>query len=195
MFCAHPYLLQEERDYSPRTEDFSKFQRLCEITEEIFSNSEKVIVFTSYNLMSDLITAHMHSQFGVFAHTIDGRTPVGDRQEIVDNFTAHDGPGVLSLNPRAAGTGLNITAANHVIHYNLEWNPAIEDQASARAYRRGQSKPVTVHRLFMADTVEEVIDDRLQRKRDIADTAVVGIAGDEGDAEDILRALQLTPVH
>ncbi len=75
------------------------------------------------------------------------------------------GAALLALNPRAAGVGLNITAATHVVHYNLEWNPAVEDQASARAYRKGQDRPVTIHRLYYANTVEEAMNDRLTRKR------------------------------
>jgi len=100
----------------------------------------------------------------------------------------------LVLNPKAAGTGLNITAANHVIHYNLEWNPAIEDQATARSHRRGQTRPVTVHRLFHPGTVEEVIDQRAQRKRAIASQAVVGTEGGDEDIADIARAMELSPV-
>ena len=98
------------------------------------------------------------------------------------------------LNPRAAGTGLNIVAANHVIHYNLEWNPAVEDQASARAHRRGQQRPVTVHRLFYASTVEEIIDQRVALKRGLAAAAVVGTAGAE-DLSDVAAALRLSPVR
>lgn len=100
----------------------------------------------------------------------------------------------MVLNPRAAGTGLNITAANHVIHYNLEWNPAVEDQASARAHRRGQERPVTVHRLLYADTVEEVIDQRLEVKRSLAGKAVIGVDGTEDSLSDIASALARSPV-
>ena len=97
------------------------------------------------------------------------------------------------LNPRAGGTGLNIAAANHVIQYNPEWNPAIEDQAAARAYRRGQERPVTVRRLIIANTVEEVMDERLQRKRDVADNAIIGVRGERDDYRDIMAALDPFP--
>jgi SNF2 family DNA or RNA helicase len=113
----------------------------------------------------------------------------------VDIFQNKSGSAVLILNPKAAGVGLNITAASHVIHYNLEWNPAVEDQATARAYRRGQTKPVTVHRLFHANTIEEVIDQRMARKRDIAGEAVIGVEGVEDDLADILRAIELSPLR
>jgi SNF2 family DNA or RNA helicase len=101
---------------------------------------------------------------------------------------------VLVLNPKAAGTGLNITAANHVIHFNLEWNPAVEDQASARSHRRGQARAVTVHRFFYVNTIEEIINDRMQRKRQLATTAVVGTDGQAQEMDDILRALRISPV-
>ena len=108
-------------------------------------------------------------------------------------FNEFDGPAMLVLNPKAAGAGLNITGANHVIHYNLEWNPALEDQASARAYRRGQQKTVFVYRLYYIDTVEQVVNERIERKRDISDVAIVGNDGVSQDRADIIRAMQLIP--
>ena len=104
-------------------------------------------------------------------------------------------PAALILNPRAAGTGLNITAANHVVHFNLEWNPAVEDQATARAHRRGQKQTVTVHRFFYVNTVEDVINDRMERKRQLATAAVVGTDGRDTDIQDILHALRMSPLN
>ncbi len=124
---------------------------------------------------------------------LDGRGPVDRRQPCVDSFSAHGGHGLLVLNPRAAGVGLNITAANHVIHYTPEWNPAVIDQATARAYRKRQQRPVTVHYLFFSDTVEEVIIDRLALKRGLAQGAVVGHDGSLG-AQDIAKALAASPL-
>lgn len=193
MYCTHPLLLQELDGYQPEPLNFSKYQRLIEILEEIFSQSDKVLVFTSYNRMNDILVQDIAKRFGVFTSGIDGRTEIPERQKIIDRFSAEYGPALLALNPKAAGVGLNITAANHVIHYNLEWNPATEDQASARAYRRGQERPVTIHRLFLAGTVEETINDRLERKREIADSAVVGVTGKDADYQDILDALRISP--
>lgn len=192
MFCTHPVLV--DASMMPDPAGFSKMRRLLDILEEVFASGEKALVFTSYTEMADLIASEVINRSGVFARTLDGRLPIDERQPLLDSFHAVDGPGVLVLNPRAGGAGLNITAANHVIHYNPEWNPALEDQASARAYRRGQTRPVTVHRLFYAGTVEEVVDERLQRKRILAETAVVGVAGDEGDLEDVMAALERSPV-
>jgi SNF2 family DNA or RNA helicase len=192
MFCAHPVLVDAWT--SPDVGSFSKMRRLLDILGEVIANGEKALVFTSYTKMADLIVEEVASRHGVFARTLDGRLPIDDRQPLLDAFEGVAGPGVLVLNPRAGGSGLNITAANHVIHYNPEWNPALEDQASARAYRRGQTRPVTVHRLFHAGTVEEVVDERLQRKRALAETAVVGVGGDEGDMEDVMAALERSPL-
>ena len=100
----------------------------------------------------------------------------------------------MVLNPRTAGAGLNITAANHVIHYNLEWNPAIEDQASARSYRRGQEKTVFIHRLFYLNTIEEVINEKIERKRNLSDAAIIGNDG-EINSQDLARALTLSPLN
>jgi len=193
-FCTHPLLLEEDaKDAHMSPMQSSKFCRLLEILEEIVLNGEKAIIFTSFISMSDLLASELPIRFSIPSWQIDGRTPVADRQNMVDQFSEVTGSAVLVLNPRAAGAGLNITAANHVIHYTLEWNPAVEDQATARAFRRGQTLPVTVHRLFYPDTVEEVINDRLDRKRQLAETAVVGTEAPEVEAADVARALQLTP--
>ena len=190
-FCAHPDILGDGITF--RSEAFSKFERLKELLEEIFARDEKVLVFTSYTKMADLIADMVASEFCAMSATLDGRRNIDDRQPLIDRFSGHGGPAALVLNPRAGGSGLNITAANHVIHYNPEWNPALEDQASARAHRRGQERPVTVRRLIYAGTVEEVIDDRLRRKRDLAGTAVIGVEGKEQDYADIMAALERSP--
>jgi SNF2 family DNA or RNA helicase len=178
---------------SDPAENCIKYRRLIEILEEIFSNNEKVLVFTSWQKMTDIIVDDVMRRFGVYANRIDGRVDVKERQLIVDRFNKMDAPGVLVLNPVAGGVGLNITGANHVVHYNLEWNPAVVDQATARAYRRGQEKPVTVHRLYYINTVEDVINERLDFKRQISDTAVVGVTGQDEDYKYILDALRRTP--
>ena len=126
---------------------------------------------------------------------INGDTPVDERQSIVDGFNAMNSAAGLALNPRAAGTGLNITGANHVIHFNPEWNPSLEDQSTARAYRRGQKKTVFVYRLFYADTVEEIVNDRISRKRRMSENAIIGNIGDEQSRQDIILALQKSPMN
>ena len=121
---------------------------------------------------------------------INGSTPQEERQQIVEAFSAHEGPGCLVLNPKAAGAGLNITAATVVIHFTQAWNPALEAQASARAHRRGQTEPVTIYRLFYEDTVERVMVDRSRWRRDLGNEAVPVSTRESKDLE---RALTLRP--
>lgn len=192
MYCTH-YSICREETLSDPTKDSIKYQRLCEIMEEIISRNEKVIIFTSYKKMFDVFSKDLPARFEIEVDTINGETPVEDRQKIVDWFNALSKPAALILNPRAAGTGLNITGANHVIHYNLEWNPALEDQSSARAYRRGQEKTVFIYRLYYANTVEQVVNERIENKRRIASAAIVGNTGIGDDKDDILRALEIAP--
>lgn len=201
MFCTHPFVLDDSIDFSREAASkspssvSSKYSYLCTLLEEIFSRGEKVLVFTSYRKMFSLLSRDLPSRFDVRVFEIDGSTEPKLRQSVVDEFSALEQPSVLVLNPTAAGTGLNITAACNVIHYNLEWNPAKEDQATARAYRRGQDKPVMVYRLFYAGTVEESIKERMDLKREMAGKAIVGTDGDKADREAIIRALSLSPVR
>jgi SNF2 family DNA or RNA helicase len=191
--CAHPRVLGL-MDKVPIDEN-PKYRRLLEVMDEIFESGEKVLIFTSYLDMSDLITVDLRQRYpNAWVGSIDGRIDVELRQPLIDEFSAYRGPACFVLNPKAAGTGLNITAANHIIHYNPEWNPALEDQASARAYRRTQTRPVTIHHFFYIDTVEEVIVDRLEAKRSIANNAVTGHEGDI-DSANIARAMQISPLN
>lgn len=193
-FCAHPALMGGQAAVADPM-SFSKFRRLDEIVDEIFASREKVIIFTSFTAMADMIARHIEQRFSAFVGVIDGRLAIDERQPLIDRFSSFAGPAALVLNPKAGGAGLNITAANHVIHYNPEWNPALEDQASARSHRRGQTRPVTVHRLLVANTVEDVVDDRLTRKRGISGAAVIGVEGKEDDYGDIVAALTRSPSH
>jgi len=191
MYCTHYGICDEDKCQDPAAISI-KYQRFCEIVEEVISRKEKVIVFTSYKKMFDIFLDDVPKRFGIKIDSINGETPVDERQGIVDSFNEYSEPAMLVLNPRAAGTGLNITGANHVIHYNLEWNPSLEDQSSARAYRRGQEKTVFIYRLFYINTVEQIVNERIERKREIASTAVIGTDGID-DKNDILRALEMAP--
>ena len=195
IYCTHPYAVSEfeETNWRDPYEVSIKYQRFCEIVQEIVDKEEKIIVFTSYKKMFDIFHKDVPSRFGIKLLSINGETPVEERQSIVDHFNSINGSAILILNPRAAGTGLNITGANHVIHYNLEWNPSLEDQSTARAHRRGQHKTVFVYRLFYEDTIEQVVNERILRKRDIASIAIVGNDGISQDRKDIIAALKLTP--
>ena len=191
MFCAHAALLGTISD--DPTRDSVKYKRLVEILQEIFQTGGKAILFTSFQKMTDILLTDILQRFEVPTTFIDGRVAVESRQLTVDEFSEACGGALLVLNPRAAGTGLNITAANHVIHYNPEWNPAVEDQASSRAWRHGQTRAVTVHQLFYIDTVEEVMHDRLIQKRNLAGK-IEGTEGLEDNMAQILKALKKSPV-
>lgn len=193
MFCTHPFLCGDLNKSDP-CQNSVKYQRLCELLEEIISLDEKIILFTSYQKMFDILEFDIPKRFSIPVWKINGLTPVEDRQAIVDSFNGYQKSALLILNPRAAGTGLNITSANHVIHYNLEWNPALEDQASARAYRRGQKKTVFIYRLFYQDTVEQIVNERIERKREMADAAIVGTDGLMENREDVIAALSISPI-
>ncbi len=193
MLCAHPSLLG---DWNPDpSTDVPKYVRTVELLEEIFSAGEKALVFSTYQAMADLLMTDMPKRFpNGFFRFIDGRVEGAERQVIVDQFFAHQGYGALFLNPKAAGSGLNITAANHVIHYNPEWNPALTAQASARSYRRKQVRPVTIHHLYYLQTVEEVIRTTAAFKMDMAHEAVTGHDGGV-DPLAIAHSMQVSPLN
>lgn len=194
MYCCHPNL-QSIRDLlqSSRKEDFGKIDRLGEIITEIASAGEKLLVFTSYTEMSDRLCDFIATRFGCPVWAINGEIKISERQTIIDKFSAAHGLAALVINPRAGGTGLNITAANHVVMYNPEWNPALEMQSIARAYRRGQTRPVTVHYLYYANTVEESMIETSRTKRMLADTAVIDNSGDTPDTPSLVDALNRRP--
>lgn len=204
LFCAHPWLRCSDgasQDWEDRIEIARlagqplvtpKIERALQLLGEAFAHSRKVLVFANFNACGGLLreAADAAGLPKAFWGAINGSTPGDARQPLVDAFAAHDGPAVLVLNPRAAGSGLNITAATVVIHYTQVWNPALEQQASARAHRRGQTEPVTIYHMFYVDTVEEVMMERAQRRREMGAEAV---PSSETDRSDLARALALRP--
>lgn len=199
LVCAHPWLRNsEENEEDAAIVSTSgmplitpKMERAVDLLREAFANGRKVIVFSLFNRIGDLLEQACSHIPDTHWGAINGSTPQEDRQTIIDVFAAHEGPACLVLNPKAAGAGLNITAATVVIHFTPVWNPALEAQASARAHRRGQTEPVTVYRLFYLDTVEEVMIDRSAWKNDLANETV---PVSTRDADDLKRALEIMPV-
>lgn len=201
LICAHPWL-RSDSDVGLNTDETPlikapscslftpKIERTREILTEAFASGRKVLVFSLFNRIGDLICRSCDDIDGIFWGAINGSTPQGERQAIVDNFSSYDGPACLILNPKAAGAGLNITAATVIIHFTPVWNPALESQASARAHRRGQSLPVTVYRLYYKDTVEEVMIDRSSWKSELANESIPVSTRDESDLK---RALEIVP--
>lgn len=194
MFCTHPMVYDKKYNFSDPSSVSNKYSRMCEIIDNIIDRDEKVIIFTSFNEMINILVNDLKLRYDVYVNYVNGSIEPTERQKIIDEFSLISGSAILVLNPKAAGAGLNITAANHVIHYNLEWNPAVEDQASARAYRRGQDKRVFVYRLFYANTIEEIINERIERKRELSELAVIGNDGTI-DNNDFIKVLTMTPLN
>ena len=152
----------------------TKLDLLVETLEEAVSEGHKALVFSQWTSLLDLAEPALErAQLGF--NRLDGSTK--DRGEVVSAFQAEDGPPVMLLSLKAGGTGLNLTAADHVFLLDPWWNPAVEDQAADRAHRIGQERPVMVHRLVAKDTVEEKILDLQARKRALAEAAVADVEG------------------
>jgi len=164
----------------------AKVELLLELVSELVSEGHKVLVFSQWTSMLDRIEPHFTREAIAFAR-LDGST--ADRGAVVDGFQDPDGPPVLLLSLKAGGTGLNLTAADHVVILDPWWNPATEDQAADRAHRIGQDKPVFVHRLIAADTVEEKILVLQDKKRQIALAALGQAAGGQALSKDDLMEL------
>lgn len=173
--------------------DFPKWSRALEIVEEIRSRNQKVLIFASFRQTMDSIANDLSARYGCFLRVLDGRTSAAERQTAIDEFSELDGFGVLVLNPRAAGVGLNIQAANHVIHFTPEWNPAVVAQATARAFRRGQTLPVFVYFMYFIGTVEEAMIERLEKKRQLQDAGNSSF-DDPIEPSDILDAISRSPI-
>ncbi len=170
--CNHPaHFLREG---SVGDDDRSgKLQRLDELLETIFEAGERTLIFTQYREMGLLLSSHIEAKYGHETPFLHGGTTLKKRQHMVDTFQSAEGPPVQLISLRAGGTGLNLTAASRVIHFDRWWNPAVEDQATDRTWRIGQDKTVFVHKLVCRGTLEERIDTMLTEKRALAD-AVVG---------------------
>ncbi|MFF9494461.1 DEAD/DEAH box helicase [Streptomyces flaveolus] len=174
--CDHPALfLKEERPPGGAdrlTARSGKLALLDELLDTVLAEDGSVLVFTQYVGMARLITSHL-SAHAVPVELLHGGTPVPERERMVDRFQSGATP-VLVLSLKAAGTGLNLTRAGHVVHFDRWWNPAVEEQATDRAYRIGQTQPVQVHRLITEGTVEDRIAEMLESKRALADAVLGG---------------------
>ncbi len=174
--CNHPAQYLGEK--GPLPERSGKLARASEMLEEALSAGDKALVFTQFREMGEHLTAHFSSTLGVEVSFLHGGTSKSARDRMVRRFQEEPhGPRIFVLSLKAGGTGLNLTAASHVFHYDRWWNPAVEDQATDRAYRIGQTRAVQVHKLVCAGTVEEKIDRLLEQKRALA--AKVVSAGEQ----------------
>ncbi|MFJ5211953.1 DEAD/DEAH box helicase [Streptomyces nigra] len=173
--CDHPALYLKEDPSGPSGERLAfrsgKLALLDELLDTLLAEDGSALVFTQYVGMGRLITSHLASR-AVPVEMLHGGTPVPERERMVDRFQSGATP-VLVLSLKAAGTGLNLTRAGHVVHFDRWWNPAVEEQATDRAYRIGQTQPVQVHRLITEGTIEDCIAEMLASKRALAD-AILG---------------------
>jgi len=160
--CNHPSHLTSDGRFEPQ--ESGKFLRLAEICEELASRQEKVLIFTQFREMTDPLAGYLATVFDRPGLVLHGGTAVKSRQKLVDEFQRDDGPPYFILSLKAGGTGLNLTAASHVIHFDRWWNPAVENQATDRAFRIGQLRNVLVHKFVCRGTIEEKIDALIQEK-------------------------------
>ena len=165
--CCHPRLVMEES-----TLGSSKLQAFEELVDELLDNRHKALVFSQFVGHLTLIRELLDKK-GIAYHYLDGSTPVPQRKKAVNSFQAGEGD-LFLISLKAGGTGLNLTAADYVIHMDPWWNPAVEDQASDRAHRMGQKRPVTIYRLVAKDTIEDKIVDLHKHKRDLANSLLEG---------------------
>jgi SNF2 family DNA or RNA helicase len=165
--CNHPAQYLSER--GPLVGRSGKLSRVTEMLEEAVAAGDKALVFTQYREMGERLQAHFQAALGARVLFLHGGTAKAARDEMVRSFQEEPhGPRIFVLSVKAGGTGLNLTAASHVFHYDRWWNPAVEDQATDRAYRIGQKRVVQVHKLVCSGTVEERVAALLEQKRKLA---------------------------
>jgi superfamily II DNA or RNA helicase len=190
--CNHPS--QWLADNSWAEADSGKFARLRDITEEIAARQEKVLVFTQFKETTAPLAAFLGSVFGRNGLVLHGGTAVGQRKDLVRRFQEDEDIPFFVLSLKAGGAGLNLTAASHVIHFDRWWNPAVENQATDRAFRIGQTKNVLVHKFVCRGTVEERIDRMIEAKQqlagDLLESGAEAVLTELGD-DDLLKLVKL----
>jgi SNF2 family DNA or RNA helicase len=169
--CNHPAHFLG--DNSPIPGRSGKLTRLTEMTEEMMEVDDHALIFTQFAEMGVILQRHLQETFGREVLFLHGGIPKKQRDRMVERFQTHDdSPFLFILSLKAGGTGLNLTRANHVIHFDRWWNPAVENQATDRAFRIGQAKNVEVHKFICAGTLEERIDEMIERKKDVAQRVI-----------------------
>jgi SNF2 family DNA or RNA helicase len=168
--CNHPaQLLKDGSAIGGRS---GKLARLTEMLEETLEVGDRSLIFTQFREMGELIHRHLRETLGVELFFLHGGTPKRQRDGMVERFGKDDGPRLFLLSLKAGGVGLNLMRANHVFHFDRWWNPAVEDQATDRVFRIGQTKNVQVHKFLCAGTLEEKIDEMIERKKSVAGQVV-----------------------
>lgn len=173
--CNHPDQYLGQQTFAE--EESGKFAMLREICETIYEKRERVLVFTQFREIIGQLAAFLRNIFHADGYVLHGETPVASRGKIVEAFQGEAYVPFIVLSVKAGGTGLNLTKANHVIHFDRWWNPAVENQATDRAFRIGQKKNVMVHKLVCQKTIEEKIDKVIESKKELAEN-VIGSGGE-----------------
>ena len=168
--CNHPYQFLKGGEMN--REQSGKMDKCISTVQSILENGEKTLIFTQYKEMGDILCRIIADECNTDPLFFHGSLTVPQRDEVINRFQHEDDSKIMILSLKAGGTGLNLTSATNVIHYDLWWNPAVEDQATDRTYRIGQDKNVMVHRLITLGTFEEKIDEMLKSKKELADLAV-----------------------
>ena len=168
--CNHPYQFLKSGEMG--RELSGKMEKCLDLVQNILDNGEKTLIFTQYKEMGDILCKVIAQECNTDPLFFHGSLTVPQREELIDKFQNDENSKVMILSLKAGGTGLNLTSATNVIHYDLWWNPAVEDQATDRTYRIGQDKNVMVHRMITLGTFEEKIDEMLKSKKELADMAV-----------------------
>ena len=165
--CNHPaHFTKEKGNFENRS---GKLLRLCELIEQIRETEERVLIFTQYAEMGSILQYYLQERFSEPVYYLNGSVPKAKRDEMIESFqNSINAPKIFILSLKAGGTGITLTKANHVIHYDRWWNPAVENQATDRAFRIGQTKNVQVHKLIVSGTLEERIDELIDRKVNIS---------------------------
>jgi superfamily II DNA or RNA helicase len=168
--CNHPRQLLNDR--SAIDGRSGKLARLTEMLSEAVEGGDAALVFTQFAEMGTILQTHLQEQLGSEVLFLHGATPRAKRETMIERFQKSDGPPIFVLSLKAGGTGLNLTRANHVFHFDRWWNPAVENQATDRAFRIGQTRPVQVHKFICGGTFEEKIDAMIEAKLELATTVV-----------------------
>jgi len=191
--CNHPDQYLGQGQFTET--DSGKFQRLRSICETIFEKREKLLLFTQFKEITEPLKEYLETIFGHEGLVLHGGTPVAKRRRLIERFQSDEYVPFMVLSLKAGGVGLNLTAANHVVHFDRWWNPAVEDQATDRAFRIGQQKNVVVHKFITKGTVEEKIDKMLTEKAELS-RQIIPDSGEswitEMDDKELMRLFTLS---
>ena len=191
--CNHPSHWLRDGVFAPA--DSGKFRRLAELVSAMAERQEKALVFTQFREITDPLADYLARLFGRQGLVLHGGTPVAERRKLVENFQRENGAPFFVLTHKAGGSGLNLTEASHVIHFDRWWNPAVENQATDRAFRIGQKKNVLVHKFVCTGTVEErideMIDDKVTLARDVLEGGGVEKKLTEMSNQELIRFVSL----